>query len=206
MKNRILLFGIALFTLTFSMQAQNEWGLKAGINFNTNGDLREFDDEVTEIYQSEAKTKSGYNFGLYGKVDLGGVYLRPELFYTKTTSEYELNNGQSEDYNVSKLDMPVLLGVKVVGPLSVFAGPAFQYYLDNDFEGVTFEDIENEFSVGLHLGAAVKLGRLTIDARYERGFSENEAEFSVENNLVKSYRLDSRPEQLMFGISYDLSK
>lgn len=185
------------------MNAQNDFGIKAGLSYNSNGDIKEFTSEADNIYKNEGKGKSGYNVGIYGKLDLGGIYLRPELVYTKTTSEYELNIGGAKDYELSKIDIPVLVGINVIGPLNVFAGPAFQYVLDNDLEGVKISDVENEFSVGVNIGASLEIGRLGIDIRYERGLSENEAEWT---NAGKDFKLDSRPEQLIIGLSYSLSK
>ncbi len=126
------------------------------------------------------------------------------MVYTKTTSEYELNTGGTEDYKIARLDMPVLVGLKLIGPLSVFAGPAFQYTLENDFNDIEYADIENEFTVGFNFGAAVELGRLGLDVRYERGFNENEATF-IDNNTNTTFKLDSRPEQIIFSLSYRLS-
>ena len=68
---------------------------------------------------------------------------------------------------------------------------------------VRYADIENEFTVGFNFGAGLDLGRLGLYVRYERGFNENEATF-IENNTT-SYRLDSRPEQIIFSLSYRLS-
>ena len=188
----------------FAMQAQGSFGIKAGLSYNTNGEFKEIINETENIIDNKGKGKSGFNVGVYGQLDLGPLYLRPELVYTKTTSEYELNN-QLESYKISKLDVPVLLGINVIGPLNVFAGPAFQYYLDNDFKGLNFESIENDFSIGLNIGASLTFGRFGFDVRYERGFSENETEF-INNNINNiSYRLDSRPEQLIFSLSYRLS-
>jgi len=202
MKKNVL-FSIVLIASFIAVSAQSGFGIKAGLSYNSNGEFKEFSNEVTDIYKNEGSGKSGFNVGFYGKLDLGPIYLRPELVYTKTTSEYELNSGSTEDYKISKLDMPVLVGIKVIGPLNVFAGPAFQYYLDNDLKGLNFNDIENEFSVGINIGASIELGRLGLDVRYERGLSENEANWS---NAVETFTLDSRPEQLIFSVSYSLSK
>ncbi len=191
------LFSILFIATSFFVNAQSGWGIKGGLSFNSNGELN----QVSEIYKNEGKGKSGFNIGLYGKLDLGPIYLRPELVYTKTTSEYVLNS-ENVDYKISKIDVPVLVGINIIGPLNVFAGPAFQYYLDNDLEGLNFEDIENEFSIGINIGASVELGRLGIDVRYERGLSENEANWS---NAGETFTLDSRPEQLIFSVSYRLS-
>jgi hypothetical protein len=203
MNKKNVLFSILFLATFFAVNAQNGFGIKAGLSYNSNGELKEFSNEVTEIYKNDGSGKSGFNIGFYGKLNLGPIYVRPELVYTKTTSEYELNDASVSDYKISKLDMPVLVGIKVIGPLHIFAGPAFQYYLDNDLKGLNFNDIENDFSVGINIGASIELGRLGFDARYERGLSENEANWS---NAGETFTLDSRPEQLIFSISYSLSK
>jgi outer membrane protein with beta-barrel domain len=202
MKKRTVLFSIAFLASIMLMNAQNDYGIKAGLSYNSNGDLKEFTSEVNQIYKNNGKGKSGFNIGFYGKLDLGPIYIRPELIYTKTTSEYELNTG-TEDYKMSKLDMPVLVGIKLIGPIHVFAGPAFQYYLNNDLKGVNIGDVENDFSVGMNIGASIELGRIGIDVRYERGLSENEANWTEAGN---TFTLDSRPEQIIFNLSYSLSK
>ena len=203
MKKKNVLFSIVFLATLFLVNAQSGYGIKAGISYNSNGELKEFTQDVTNAYEDGGKGKSGFNIGFYGKLDLGPIYLRPELVYTKTTSEYKLNTGGTEDYKISKLDIPVLVGIKLIGPVNVFAGPAFQYYLDNDLKGISISDVENEFSVGLNIGASIELGRLGIDVRYERGLSENEANWS---NASETFTLDSRPEQIIFSLSYSLSK
>ena len=202
MKKRTVLFSIAFLASIMLMSAQSDFGIKAGLSYNSNGDLKEFTSEVNQIYKNEGKGKSGFNVGFYGKLDLGAIYVRPELVYTQTTSEYVFNS-QTEDYKLSKIDVPVLVGIKLIGPLNVFAGPAFQYVLDNDLNGINISDVENDFSMGINIGASVEFGKIGIDVRYERGLSENEANWS---NAGKDFTLDSRPEQLIFSLSYSLSK
>tara|TARA_R110001583_G_scaffold180447_1_gene337509 strand:+ start:25 stop:654 length:630 start_codon:yes stop_codon:yes gene_type:complete len=203
MNKKILALSIALLAIVFYANAQSGFGIKAGLSYNTTGELKEFANETGTIIDNKGNGKSGYNFGIYAKLGEGSIFLRPELVYTKTTSEYSLNS-ENIDYKMARLDMPVLVGIKIIGPLSVFAGPAFQYILDNDFKGLKYENIENDFTVGLNLGASLALGRLGIDVRYERGFTKNEVEFSGAGPNV-TYRLDSRPEQIIFGLSYQLS-
>lgn len=202
MKKRTVLFSIAFLASIMLMNAQSDYGIKAGLNYNSNGDLKEFTSEVNQIYKNSGKGKSGFNIGFYGKLELGPIYIRPELIYTKTTSEYELNSDIVE-YKISKLDVPVLVGIKLIGPLHIFAGPAFQYYLNNDLKGINISDVKNDFSVGMNIGASIELGRIGIDIRYERGLSENEANWTDAGN---TFTLDSRPEQLIFNLSYSLSK
>lgn len=203
MKKEFLILSIALLSSLFFANAQSGFGIKGGLSYNSNGSLK---NDTNTIIDNNGKGKSGYNIGFYGKLGLGPIYLRPELVYTKTTSAYTLNTGNSVDYNISRLDMPVLLGLKIIKPLSIFAGPAFQYTLDNNFKGITYSKIANDFTVGYNFGAALDLGRLGFDVRYERGFNSNEALF-IDNNIAPntSYRLDSRPKQIIFSLSYRLS-
>jgi len=199
MKKTFLVVAFALIGSTAMAQSGSGFGVKAGLSYNKNGDLV---NTVTDAVD-DPEGKAGYHFGFWGKLDFPKIYLRPELVYSKTKSSYDIN-GNSQDYDVSKLDMPVLLGYKLIGPLHIFAGPAFQYTLKNDLEGLTIEDVENDFTVGLNAGIGVNLGRLGLDVRYERGFSKNEAEFIDANVANVEGRIDSRPSQVIFAASLKL--
>lgn len=203
MKKTLLVAVLALIGSAAMAQSGSGFGIKAGLNYNKNGDLiGSVGDSGQDIVEG-AEGKTGYHVGFWGKLDFPKIYLRPELVYTKTKSSYDVDGG-SQDYDVSKLDLPVLLGIKIVGPLHLFAGPAFQYTLKNDLEGVEIEDVESDFTVGLNAGAGVNIGKLGFDVRYERGFSENEANFIGNNITDVSGRVDSRPSQVIFSLSLKL--
>ena len=42
---------------------------------------------------------------------------------------------------MQKIDAPLLVGIKVLGPISVFGGPSLQYILDSEFDGISINDI-----------------------------------------------------------------
>ena len=177
-------------------QSGSGFGLKGGLNYNGNGDYFESIGDAAR----EPDKNLGFHIGIYGKLDLGRLYIRPEVFYTKTKSDYE-----DESFNMSKIDLPVLLGAKIFGPVHIFAGPSFQYILNTEYEDITIDDVDNDFSVGLHFGAGVNLGKLGIDLRYERGFGDNEANF-INTNITSlpQSRIDTRPEQLILSLSLKL--
>ena len=185
---------VALTTLfvlssTFA-QSGSGYGIKAGLNYNANGDYFESIGSAAE----NPDRNIGFHLGIFGKIG-NKFYFRPELMYTSTKSDYN-----SDDFSMKKLDAPLLVGVKVIGPISVFGGPALQYILDTEFDGISINDIDNDFSVGLNFGAAVNFNKFAIDLRYERGFSENEANF-LDNNGINTSRLDTRPDQLILSFS-----
>ena len=193
MKKTFLLAAMILFGLSATAQSESGFGIKGGLNYNANGDYFESAGEAAR----NPDRNIGYHLGVFGKIGVSRIYFRPELVYTKTKSDYD-----GGDFDMSKLDAPLLVGVKVIGPLHLFAGPSFQYILDTDFDGITIDDVDNDFTVGLNIGAGVNLGKLGIDLRYERGFSDNEANF-INTNLttVGPSRIDTRPDQLILSFS-----
>lgn len=186
------LFLIAiLLTSTFTIsQTDTNFGIKGGLNYNANGNYFE---SASDTYENPDRN-IGYHLGVFGKFG-DSFYFRPELVYTATKSNYD-----SGDFDMKKLDGPLLIGVKVLGPISVFGGPSFQYILDSEFENVNIDNIKNDFSIGLNFGIALNFENFGLDLRYERGFSENEATFLNNNGIEINDRLDTRPDQLIFSL------
>ncbi|MCR9265799.1 MAG: PorT family protein [Flavobacteriaceae bacterium] len=203
MKKTLLVAAMALLGSAAIAQSGSGFGIKAGLSYNKNGDLISSVGDSGQDIVDGGEGKAGYHVGFWGKLDFPKIYLRPELVYSKTKSSYEVD-GDSQDYDISKLDLPVLLGYKIIGPLHIFAGPAFQYTLKNDLGDLEVEDVQNDFTVGLNTGVGVNLGKVGLDVRYERGFSKNEAEFIGDNITDISGRVDSRPSQVIFALSLKL--
>jgi hypothetical protein len=192
MKKTVLLAVMVLMGITAHAQKGSGFGIKGGLNYGANGDYF----ESTEQAYKDPKSNVGYHLGIFGQLG-DKIFLRPELVYTKTKSDYDNNS-----LDMSKLDLPVLVGVHLIGPLKVFAGPAFQYILDTDYDGITIGDVENDFTVGLNIGAGLSFGKIGIDLRYERGFSENEV--TVVDGVFADDRIDTRPDQLVLSVALKL--
>lgn len=185
-------FVLALLCINVSAQDGTSFGIKGGLNYNANGDYFE---SIGDNAQNPERN-IGYHIGIFGKIG-NRLYFRPELTYTATKSSYD-----SDDFSMSKIDAPLLFGAKVLGPVSVFAGPSLQYILNTEFDGIDINDIEEDFTLGLNFGIALNLKKIGIDLRYERGFSNNEAIF-IDNNLGNNVvsRIDTRPDQLILSLS-----
>ncbi|HMC01939.1 MAG TPA: outer membrane beta-barrel protein [Flavobacteriaceae bacterium] len=191
---RLILIPLFFLIITSSAfaQTQDGFGLIGGLNYNGNGD---YFSSIDANAQHPDKNV-GFHLGVFGRIG-GKVYLKPELLFTSTKSGYD-----NDDFKMQKLDLPVLVGLKVIGPVSVFAGPSFQYILDSEFDGISIDDVENDFSVGFNFGIGLNIKKIGIDLKYERGFNENEATF-IDNNIGGGAvsRLDTRPEQLILSFS-----
>lgn len=191
----LFFFGFLQFT-----QSQINFGVKAGINYNSNS-IKETGQDVFE----GAKSKTGYHAGawLRFKIPGLGLYLRPELVYTSLENEvYYKQTAETTNYDIKKLDIPVLLGKKIFSIGNIYIGPSFQYILNSDFDisDITSVDADG-FTLGLQFGGGVEFGNLGIDVRWERAFSDIESSF-VGNLGNVSY--DTRINQIIFGLSYKL--
>lgn len=191
---KVLILCAIFFTVSNTSNAQLfEWGIKGGLNYNSNGDLII---EAEDIYVNP-EGNSGYHLGFFAKTK-GKIYVRPELFYTHTKSKYKGDGGIS-DLTIDKIDLPILLGLKIIGPLHFLIGPSFQYLINTDLSDFKLGDIENDFTIGGTVGLGVQLGKIGIDLRYERGFSENEVELL---NLDELGTIDVRSKQLIASVSF----
>ena len=112
MKN--LLFALLFFGSILSANAQFlNWGVKAGLNYNANGDLfLVYDDVISDPFSSDQEL--GYHFGLLAEIKLPlFLYIRPELLYTHTESSYPIEDGEAK-LTMDRVDVPVLLGFRVL--------------------------------------------------------------------------------------------
>lgn len=180
--------------------SQLEFGVKAGVNYNNDSFKN-----VTNDVLDGAKSKTGYHAGIWfrGKLPIIGLYLRPEIMYTELNNEIVYDNStvqRNTDFTLRKIDVPVLLGKKILGIGNIFIGPSFQYVLSSGFGLNDLKEVStDDFSVGLQFGGGIELGKLGIDVRWERAFSDTEANFLDGANPVS---FDTRVNQIILGLSY----
>lgn len=185
----LAMFALAAFTLTTNAQNGDGFGIKAGLNYNANGNYF----QSIGANAKHPDRNVGYHVGLYGKIG-DRLYFKPELVYTQTKSEYG-----SDALKLQKIDAPLMVGLKILGPVSVFAGPSLTYILDSKFEGISLKDLENEFTIGAQFGIGLNFNGFGVDVRYEKGLSKNYGTVGVSDS-----RIDTRPDQLILGISFAL--
>ena len=200
MKQLFLLLPFFVFNLCI---AQVDFGVKGGINYNSNS----FVDIENEII-SGFETKTGYHAGLWTRVKIPAIdcYLRPELVFTSLKNEVIAIDNSTASYNFQKIDVPVLLGKKILKVFNVFAGPSFQYLISSELEFNDFiENYESEtsgFTLGLQLGGGLEFGKFGVDVRWERAFSDVESTLIDATSTTSDINYDTRVNQLILGVSF----
>lgn len=191
MKKIIIICCVLIGTIQLSIaQSGTGYGIKAGLNYSANGSyISSIGDHI-----NHSDRNIGFHLGVFAKFGTK-LYVKPELMYTNTSSEYS-----NSELNIHKIDLPVLAGFRLIGPLSVFVGPSFQYVIDSKFDNAKYQNIEEDISMGINFGFALNIRSIGIDLRYERGFNNNETKFITNNNL-NEISIDSRPDQLILSFS-----
>ena len=197
---KLILCMCLVFGLSQTSTAQIQFGVKGGINYNSNSIK-----EVSEDVFDNAKSKAGYHAGIWlrVKIPVTGFYIRPELVYTNLENEiFYKTTSTTTTHSFQKIDIPVLLGKKIFGIGNIYIGPSFQYILDSSFSISDISDVKGDgFTVGLQFGGGIEFGKLGIDVRWERGFSGIESTFLSNTTNVD---FDTRVNQIIIGLSYRL--
>ncbi|MFT5752555.1 MAG: hypothetical protein ACI828_000385 [Flavobacteriales bacterium] len=202
---RKLVIAVLLLSGITAFGQSGKFGIKGGFNFGATGDITDISNQ-----NFEADNKVGYHLGVLAKLKFAGIFLQPEIVYTRLTADYKNTINVDADYTLSKLDVPVLVGIDIIGPLSLKAGPAFQLVLNNELDSDGFDagDPKNSFTIGYQIGAGLQLGRLGVDLRYENAFSENDTSVTSDFSDIADaqFTIDSRPKQWILSVSYMLDR
>lgn len=184
------------------------FGIKGGINYNSNGNLKT---DITNIRVSSDQ-ETGYHIGILTEMKLPlWLYLRPELYYTHTNSSYNHNSlGGSNikgELTMDKIDVPVLLGLRFLKIGRIFLGPSFHYNMNTKLKGSDIIDdlkkiSSDDFTVGGQFGLGLELGKLGFDVRWETGLSDSEAKFVHENIDLGGLSIDTSQQQFILSIYY----
>ncbi|MDN3644150.1 outer membrane beta-barrel protein [Lutimonas halocynthiae] len=204
MKNLYLL--LVVFCLTASANAQFlNWGIKGGVNYNENGDLRTINQGNPISLSSNEEV--GYHIGILTEIKLPlFLYIRPELVYTHTESSYILDDDQGT-LKLDKLELPVLLGFRVFKIGRFFFGPNFSYIMNTklsvpeSIEGVSNVS-SDDFLVSGQVGLGLNFGKVGADIRWETGFSDSEASFIRDSTDLDFALVDTSHSQFILSFYY----
>ena len=210
MKN--LIIALLFFGSIISANAQFlNWGVKAGMNYNANGDLfLVYDDVISDPFSSDQEL--GYHFGLLAEIKLPlFLYIRPELLYTHTESSYPIEDGEAK-LKMDRIDIPVLLGFRVFKIGRFFFGPSFQYVMNTNLSASeSIVDIKtvssDDFNVAAQVGIGLNFGRFGTDIRWETGLIDTEALFEIDGFTdIGGVSVDTDSTQFLLSVYWKFEK
>jgi len=155
----LLLSSTATFAQGFQL------GIKAGTNISnfTGGDFSNVD----------KKALIGFHGGAFVAFLLGSnLALQPEVLFSTQGAKFK-QAGNTQDYKISYINVPVLLKYKFTGGFYLEAGPQVGFKVSEDIPNTTIKTFAKnlDLSVAGGLGYHSSMG-LGIGARYTAGLSK----------------------------------
>ena len=195
---KILLAALLLFTVKANAQ-KIEGGIMGGVS---TGSVK-----ISEIPNSFTNTIKGDNIigwegGLFVKLNAGPFYGKPELLlnYRSGTVDMQSETGEavkSTSFKMSRLEIPVIFGLELLGTVSIEMGPVYNRVL-NVTETFNNESISiKKGGVGYRVGASLSLARLNLSVHYQ---GLNLSSSSSSESTYES------PSEVIFGIGVRLGK
>ncbi len=159
-----------------------KFGVKAGWDYQSNN----FKNDVLNL---KMNSNSGWFAGVQGEVSWGNLGVRPEVIYSHNAFGVE---GLSEDtkLKLDKIDVPLLVQYKLLGLVSLQAGPTFCVMTNTKgtTEGMQW-DIKRP-TIGYAAGVEVEIWKIGISARYNGSFKASEVlGYSTGKNKINTIQL-----------------
>ena len=210
---------ILFFLLTANMLvAQGNLGVNFGLNDDNFGSIENIKTKVDD-YNLDLKNSTGFQLGLFTEIDLITFYIRPEinLIFSKskngtaftniddsTSILNESINIAEHTYKSTDIQVPIIFGYKILGPISLFAGPTFKYNLSNS-SNFDLEEIKDKYNLSILLGTRVKIRSFSVGFRFERGLNNNELLIINANGIdLDNANIDTTTNKLSLNLSYDI--
>ena len=188
MKKLILIVAALMVSLGAQAGSPLKWGVKAGMNYHTVGEPTNLGKDIVE-----AKNRVGWHAGLQASWQVTRLLsVDPELIFSRNSYKLTPSIGTGGVAYLNTVDVPVVLGIRIIGPLKVQAGVNINVMTDSGVkdEDKPFRLNASAQALGYLLGIGVDLGHFNITARYNGFFSQSESSVAFNkaqttNDLMK---------------------
>jgi hypothetical protein len=175
---RKLILVLAAIVICFGAEAKSplKWGVKAGLNYHTVGELTTLGRDIVK-----ATDRVGWHAGLQASWQVSRMFsIDPELIYSRNSYNLTTEMGGGGIAYLNTVDIPVALGVNVIGPLKIQAGININVLTDS---GAKDDQKAFRFNLtpqvlGYLLGVGADFGRFNVSLRYNGFFEKNEGSAS----------------------------
>ncbi len=212
MNSIIKTVGTALlfWMITFPLQAQFEFGLKAGIHSTDIDKLETIDifNNLENLKLSVHQTHLGYQLGVYSRIKIASFYLEPALLAQSSRVDYKVQEikdaGIIEVIRTERfgyVDIPIIAGLKF-GFFRIHAGPVGHIFVSSNSDLFKYEYYKQNFknlTLGVQTGIGFDIWKFRLDAQYEGNLS------AFGNHLVfdgKPYAFSNNPSRLLLTLGY----
>jgi hypothetical protein len=141
----------------------------------------------------------GFEAGLFAKLNLWPFYIKPMALISYQDGQLGYNdkdgNLQHTNFADGKLEIPLLFGFKILGPVYLEGGPVYNWLFQANTDANNVVVAPN--GLGYRIGAGVELGRINIGLSYQ-GLT-NKSSGSTNSTF-------SMPYELILGLGIRLGR
>lgn len=202
---KIFILAVCMISATAANAAGGllEYGVKAGVN-SSNFDLTK--NNLEETYLSFNKARTGYHAGAWMRVNLGAIFVQPEVIYNWNAYDAGIwgttfDNGNNSKIKVQTVDVPALLGFKLL-VLRLNAGPVFTVMNKTKTKGgvVTSADVLKP-TVSYTAGFGLDIAKVALDVRYNGMFAKTKQSLQIGDRSFAS-KINSRGWSVSLGYAF----
>lgn len=198
---KIIIIATTLLLVRVCIAQSISGGIIGGINTGP-VKITDIEAEFTDVIEGE--NILGYEAGIFAKVRIAPFYIKPLLLYSVKDGEIKyIQQNVSEirrvertiSFRTEKLEVPLLFGMNLAGPLlSIEAGPVYNYLVD-----ITERYNENKLEVsknglGYRAGLASEIGPMNLSASFQ-------GSASFTSTTKATYQ---EPYKFIFGLGFTL--
>ncbi len=169
----------AIFLVGFVATAQAQFGVRAGFNSANFSDTN-FD------------SKSGFHLGAYYTIGADFLSVEPGIQYSqKGYQGTEIGTGDPIDEQLSYVDIPVLVRLKLIPAINIFAGPQVSFLASRNYQlgdtSSSSTEVIRGYDMAGVVGAQVRLPLgFNVQASYDIGLTSlNYFDTDVKNQVFK---------------------
>ena len=200
---------LLFFLGTAPAAAQIEFGVKAGVATES---LQEERFDLTrsgraELGEAISEGEYGFQFGALVRIPMSDRFdLQTEVTFNSAKTDFSFTDSStdvtevlSERYN--SINVPVLGSWKIAF-VRFNLGPVGNFFLNASSDLRDAEGRERTFStfnLGYAAGAAIDIGPLTLDVRYDGNFSKYGEDFAIAG---ETFRVDQAAKRWIGSVAY----
>lgn len=206
---KIIFAMLCMHLLSADLFSQIEFGIKGGlhsVDLVSESIILPGSDQSFEV--DFVESEYGFQFGLYTRVKLFGIYIEPAAMLHSTSINYTLDEIGNEgvvsavrNEKFTNLDIPVMIGFKLLFAKAFF-GPVAHLNINSASDLIDIPAYAQRFdsaTYGFQAGLGVELWKFRIEAKYEGNLSKyGDHIFVGEEN----FSFDSRPSRLLVNLGY----
>ena len=168
-------------------------GISAGVS-TTSVKISRVDNALVDVIDGD--NIYGVEFGVYGKMKAGPFYIKPMALASYSRGQVDITNldgtHEETDFSFGRITIPLLVGLNVIGPLNLEAGPAFNWMYYSNFHNDAVTVAVRDIGMGYRLGLNAEFDRVLLGAHWQgmvNTHAGNAATIRSPNELIFSIGL-----------------